>query len=252
MSPLLSLLLACTGPALDPPAAPPRPSSGEARVTAGFVDAHAHPASLGRHLTQLRLNDLPTLAATLAAVQAAAPTGEGWLRGRGWDQNDWTDHSGWPTAAALDAVVADRPVALRRVDGHATWLNTAGLQAAGITAETPDPEGGRILRDAAGAPTGVLIDAAVDLLPPAPPPSPEERRRQLEHALEVIAATGLTGVHDMGVSDATLATYTALDEAGTLELRIFAYLDPTAAAVDRLATEGPWCGRRLCVVGVKA
>ncbi|MFT4975321.1 MAG: putative amidohydrolase YtcJ [Myxococcota bacterium] len=244
---LLPLLLACT----HRPTAPPTPAPIEV-VTAGFVDAHGHPAGLGRSLTQLQLRDLPSLQATLAAVSTASETGEGWLLGRGWDQNDWPDHDGFPTAAQLDASVSERPVALRRVDGHATWLNTAGLAAAGITAETPDPEGGRIIRGPDGAPSGVLVDAAAGLIPAQPEPSLTERRRQLILGLDAIAAVGLTGVHDMGVGDAGLAAYEALDAEGVLKVRIFAYLSPDAAAVERLVANGPWCGTRLCVVGVKA
>jgi len=237
------------------PVATPAPQSeavGVRWVAPGLVDAHAHPQSLGRHLGQLRLNGLPTRAATLAAVAAAAPADDGWVRGRGWDHTDWTDHDGgFPSAADLDTLFPDRPVALRRVGGHATWVNTAALAAAGITADTPDPEGGRILRDPTGEATGVLIDAAGDLLPKAPSPSPETLRQQLALGLEVMASTGLTGAHDMGVSDATLSLYEQMDAEGALRLRIFAYLNPDAEAVARLKAEGPWCGRRLCVVGVK-
>jgi len=183
-------------------------------------------------------------------VAARAALGEGWLLGRGWDQNDWADHSGFPTASHLDAHTGERPTALSRVDGHALWLNSAGLEAAGITAQTPDPPGGRILRDEAGAPTGVLVDAAIGLLS-LPDATLAERRAELERGLAAIAASGLTGVHAMGVSDLSLEAYEALDNEGALEVRIFAYLGPNTTAADRLRTEGPWCGTRLCVVGIK-
>jgi predicted amidohydrolase YtcJ len=245
-----------------PPAAPPIPvavspappatTPGTVWVAPGLVDAHAHPQGLGRHLSWLRLNDIPTKAATLEAIAQAASEGEGWLVGRGWDHTDWPDHDGsWPTAAQLDAITGDRPVALRRVDGHSTWVNSAALAAAGITAQTKDPEGGRILRDPAGEPSGILVDEAIALLPKQPEPSDAELRRQLEQALAAIAATGLTGVHDMGTSDRTLALYEALGQEGKLPVRIFAYLDPDAEAVARLKADGPWCGPRHCVVGVK-
>jgi len=217
-------------------------------VTPGLIDAHAHPAGLGRKLAELDLSGTTSLADVQTRVAQAATEGEGWLSGRGWDQNDWEDHEGWPGAELLDRT--SRPVALRRVDGHALWLNTAGLEAAGITAETPDPPGGRILRHDSGAPTGVLIDTAVGLVE-LPRPSDAENRRRLVEALDHIAATGLVGVHDMGVSDATLAHYTELAEAGELPIRIFAYLDPGAEAVARLKSEGPWQVGLLRVVGVK-
>ena len=218
------------------------------RVTPGLVDAHAHPAGLGRKLAELDLSGTASLGEVKTLVARAATEGEGWLSGRGWDQNDWEDHDGWPTAADLDHT--DRPVALRRVDGHALWVNSAGLAAAGITAETPDPDGGRVLRDDEGAPTGVLIDTAVGLVD-LPRPGVEEQRRRLVQALDHIAAAGLVGVHDMGVSDQTLALYEELAAQGQLPIRIWAYLDPGAEAVERLKAEGPWAVGRLEVVGVK-
>lgn len=238
--------------AVSPSGTPHATSPGTVWITPGLVDSHAHPQGLGRHLSWLRLNDIPTKAATLDAIQQAAGEGEGWLVGRGWDHTDWSDHDGsWPTAAQLDAIVEDRPVALRRVDGHSTWVNSAGLTAAGITSETRAPEGGRILRDAAGNPSGVLVDEAISLLPRQPAPSDTEFRRQLERALAEIAATGLTGVHDMGTSDRTLALYETLGQERAMPIRIMAYLDPDADAVAKLKAEGPWCGPRHCVVGVK-
>ncbi|MCO4859945.1 amidohydrolase family protein, partial [Herbaspirillum sp. WGmk3] len=86
-----------------------------------------------------------------------------WLRGRGWNQENWK-LGRFPTAAELDAVVSDRPVWLERVDGHAGWANTRALALAGITKATPDPVGGKIVRDANGEATGVLVDTAQDLL----------------------------------------------------------------------------------------
>ncbi len=218
-------------------------------VSPGLIDAHGHPSGLGSSLAQLDLRGTTSLAEVQQRVDEAAQTGEGWLTGRGWDQNDWSDHQGWPLAAHLDHV--DRPVALRRVDGHATWLNSAGLREAGISASTPDVEGGMILRDHDSLrPLGILVDTAVGLLE-LPRPSPAEHERRLRLALQEIAATGLVGVHDMGVSDATLDIYTRLDAAGELPVRIWAYLDPEAEAVQRLESEGPWGGHKLQVVGVK-
>lgn len=222
-------------------------------VTAGFVDAHGHPSGLAKRRLQLDLTGAPTLAETLERVRRWAAThDQGWILGRGWDQNDWSDapEGGWPTAAALDDVT-DRPTVLRRVDGHAAWLNSTALAAAGIDATTPDPEGGRILRDARGVPTGVLIDAAMGLYEVEAPPA-DVQQRALEEALDELAAAGLTGVHDMGVSDALLARYAALDTRGALPIRIWAYLDPDADATQRLLSEGPWGTDRLRVVGIKA
>jgi predicted amidohydrolase YtcJ len=218
-------------------------------VTAGFVDAHAHPAGLGRMRALLDLTGATTYREVLDRVSSAS--GSGWVEGRGWDQNDWTDHADWPTAADLDTIVPDRPVALRRVDGHALWVNSAALAAAGIGKDTPDPEGGRILRHPDGTPRGVLVDTAMDLVR-SPDPGEAEKERRLREALVEISLTGLTGVHDMGVDDATLAIYERLDADGKLPVRIWAYLDRDAKAAEKLLAQGPWRGDRLAVVGIKA
>jgi predicted amidohydrolase YtcJ len=220
-------------------------------ITPGFVDAHAHPMALGKLLSELDLIGLDTYAATLAKVSEVA-AGDGWLTGRGWDQTDWSDPppGDWPRAADLDAVVPDRPVALRRVDGHATWVNSEALRLSGIDASTPDPQGGRILRNPDGSPSGILVDYAIDLLAD-PEPDRATRERWLTRAVEEIAAVGLTGIHAMGMGDESLAVYTTFDEEERLPVRIWAYVSPDTEAEARLAREGPWSGHHLEVVGVK-
>ncbi|MCP4807361.1 MAG: amidohydrolase [Proteobacteria bacterium] len=214
-------------------------------VTPGLIDAHAHPGGLGRKLAELDL--VGTVSIAEVAERVAGAEGTGWLSGRGWDQNDWEGHDGWPTASDLDHV--DRPVALRRVDGHALWLNSAGLAAAGITADTASPDGGRIVRTSDGAPTGVLIDTAMGLVD-LPAPDAAEKERRLRTALDEIVSTGLVGVHDMGVTDEGLALYESM--ADELPIRVWVFLDPEAEAVERLCETGPWGSGRLRVVGVKA
>lgn len=220
-----------------------------ALITPGMVDAHGHPASFGRKLDEIDLTGTVSLAAALDVVRGRLDQ-PGWLTGRGWDQNDWPGQA-WPTAADLDAVAGDRPAALRRVDGHAIWVDSAVLRLAGIDATTPDPPGGRILRDAAGAPTGVLVDNAVDLVK-LPDPDAATRRRRIEAALAGIAAEGLTGVHAMGESDADLAIYEALAAEDRLPVRVVVYVPPEGEAAKRLLATGPWTVGRLAVVGVKA
>src|SRR5947209_1024620 len=116
-------------------------------VMPGLTDAHGHLYGLGLSLDTVNVIGAPSYADVIARVreraQRAAP-GE-WILGRGWDQNRWPDKQ-FPTAAPLDAAVSDHPVWIRRVDGHAGIANTAAMRAAGITAATPDPEGGRLLR----------------------------------------------------------------------------------------------------------
>ena len=148
-------------------------------VVPGLQDAHGHFLGLGASLTTLDLRDTPSVASITAkvAARAAGQAAGRWVVGRGWDQNDWPVKS-WPTRQDLDAVAADTPVVLKRIDGHAAWANTKALALAGITADTRDPDGGRLLRDSAGRPTGVLIDTAQRLVERhIPPPSPRRDRR---------------------------------------------------------------------------
>ena len=166
-------------------------------VIPGFNDSHAHLYGLGKSLVQIDLMGTATVEEALDRVRDGAadvPAGE-WIEGRGWDQNDWPVIE-YPTRDLLDAAVPDHPVFLRRVDGHAAWANSKALEMAGITADTPDPAGGEILRDAAGEPTGVLIDNAMDMFADAiPSPSPAEIRRRIAKGVEHCLAHGLSLIH---------------------------------------------------------
>jgi len=196
-----------------------------ASVTPGLTDAHCHLYSLGLDLESVSVRALPSEADVVKVIADAAktrPAGE-WLIGRGWDQNRWPGQQ-FPTHATLDAI-ADRPVLLRRVDGHAAWVNARALAAAKITKATPDPKGGKILRDAAGEPTGVLIDnaqALVDSVVPAA--SAAVRERRIRAAAQKAIAVGLTGVHEMGIEQETADVYKKLAAANQLPLRVYAFL----------------------------
>src|SRR6185295_7294835 len=134
-------------------------------VVPGLTDAHVHVEGLGASLETLDLVGAATLAEARRRVAARVRTlkaGE-WLIGRGWDQNDWPGQQ-FPTAADLDRVAAGHPVYLTRIDGHAGWASSKALTLAGIDAKTADPPGGRLIRDAAGVPTGVLVDGAQALV----------------------------------------------------------------------------------------
>ncbi len=115
-----------------------------------------------------------------------------WLRGAGWNQVIWK-LGRFPLASELDAVVSDRPAVLERVDGHALWLNSAALRAAGITRDTADPVGGRIERDADGNPSGVLVDKAMDLMDPVLP--------RPDAAESMSCAQGGAGAYEFGGID---------------------------------------------------
>lgn len=206
-------------------------------VTPGLIDAHCHLYGLGSDLDSVSVRDRASEAAAVAVLREAAaalPAGEPVI-GRGWDHNRWPG-GGWPTAASLDAALGDRPAYVERVDGHALWLNSAALAAAGITQATRDPAGGKLLRDARGAPTGVLIDAAMSLARP-PAASAAVRERRIKAAAARAVAAGLTGVHEMGIDDATAAVYRTLAAADQLPLRVYAFRtgDPGDLASLRVA-----------------
>ncbi|HKX91768.1 MAG TPA: amidohydrolase family protein [Sphingomicrobium sp.] len=191
----------------------------------GLIDAHGHVMGLGFSALQLDLvgsRSLEDLKQRLSAYAAANPDAP-WIIGRGWNQELWPDKR-FPTAADLDSVASDRPVVLERVDGHATVVNSAALKAAGVTAATRDPVGGKLERDARGNPTGLLIDAAADLVgKKIPEPTAAQRDAALAKAQELLLASGLTAVADMGTS---LAEWTAMQRAGTsgrLKMRILSY-----------------------------
>ena len=170
-------------------------------VVPGLVDAHGHVLGLGFSLRRVNLREAPTFQDVVSRVQGqAARQGAGsWILGRGWDQSLWPGRQ-FPHHGELSAAVPDHPVLVTRVDGHAALANAAALALAGITAATPDPDGGRILHDEQGEPTGVLIDNAIGLVREAvPPPDREEQIQALELAVKHLAAQGLTAVHDAGV-----------------------------------------------------
>lgn len=227
-----------------------------ATIVPGLIDAHGHVAGLG--FSQLRADLVGTRskAEVVERLQRFArelPAG-GWLIGRGWDQNDWPEQA-FPTAADLDAAFPDRPVWLERVDGHAGWANSAALKAIRRdVAGTWQPDGGQILRDAAGRPTGVFVDAAMELVDAVvPPPDDATAERALTLGMQAAVRHGLTGVHDMGVSLRDLQRYRRLADAGRLPLRIHAMADGDREALAWLCEAGVYRhdGGRLQMRGVK-
>lgn len=193
-------------------------------VLPGLVDAHAHVAGLGTALARLRLEHTKSadeIAKLVKEAVAGRPPGT-WIQGRGWDQNDWPTQA-FPTRAVLDRVAPDHPVWLRRIDGHAGWANSKAIELAGVTKETRDPSGGRVLRAADASPSGVFVDRAMDLIEAkVPPPTYEETRAAILRAAEHCTRLGLTAVHDAGIDTATLAVYREI--APELPLRVFAML----------------------------
>jgi predicted amidohydrolase YtcJ len=221
----------------------------------GLCDAHGHPVLLGRSLLEVDLRDAGSAAECVARVaeRAEAAPGRGWIRGRGWDQNRWPG-AAFPTSRELTAAVPDRPALLLRVDGHCGWANDAALRAAGIDDRTPDPPGGRIVRDARGA-VAVLVDAALErVLRAVPRSAPDDDDRALAAGLDACARAGLTEVHDAGVGPDVLASYRRLAAAGRLPVRAYVMLDgqvPLDELDRRIAERGPGEQGRLRVHAVK-
>jgi len=166
----------------------------------GLVDAHIHVEWLGEALGQLDLRHLDRneIIAAVAARAATVPPGS-WIRGGGWDESFFAPAT-LPTATDLHGATTRHPVLLTRIDHHAVWANGPALAAAGIDASATDPSGGRFVRDPAGRPTGVAIEAAMAPLLAAIPAATKQSRKEAIHlALSRCAAWGLTTVHDAGI-----------------------------------------------------
>ena len=220
----------------------------------GLIDAHGHVFDLGSQTVEIQLSDTQSVAEAQARIRAyaAANAQRPWLLGAGWNQVTWK-LGRFPLASEIDAVVADKPVVLDRVDGHAKWLNTKALQAAGITQSTADPPGGRIERDAAGHPTGVLVDKAMLLVEKViPQPSGAELRDALKAALSHMNSVGLTGVGDAGINAAQAAVYRQMADEGLLTVRIYAMIRDTGADFRALSSRGPLIGYAHDTLNIRA
>jgi len=222
----------------------------------GLIDAHVHVMGVGIAALTLDLSDTNSLDEALAKIRAFAAENEArpWILGRGWNQEKW-GLGRFPTAAELDSVVSDRPVYLERVDGHAGWANTLAMQAAGITAATKSPSGGRIERlPGSQAPSGVFVDGAGDLMARAiPAPRPNERDLAFAEAQKVLNRFGITAVADMGTSIEDWQAFRRAGDAGALTLRIMAYASgPENMDLIAGARPSPWLyDDKLRLNGVK-
>ena len=167
----------------------------------GLIDAHGHVMGLGFQQLNVNLMGINSLEATLDTLKnyAEANPDLEWIQGRGWNQTLWEENE-FPTAEDIDKVISDRPVWLSRVDGHAGWGNSLALRMAGISKDTPDPQGGKVIRDGSGKATGVFIDAAQGFVESEiPAPTEKEQKLALEKAYAQMAKMGITSVHDAGV-----------------------------------------------------
>jgi predicted amidohydrolase YtcJ len=214
---------------------------GGRTVIPGMVDAHAHLLGLGQSLRTVNLFGAKSYDEVIARVveRAKGLQAGQWLQGRGWDQNQWGD-TRFPTHEALSRAVPNNPVWLTRVDGHAGLANAAALRAAGVTAASVDPSGGRIERAAAGEPTGVFIDNAKSLVERSiPAPSREDTRRAIREAIGESQRWGLVGLHDAGESRATIDLMEEMAKAGEIPFRLYVMIGDDSAAVAHYLQRGP-------------
>lgn len=221
----------------------------------GLIDAHLHVMGLGFASLTLDLSGTRSLAEAQAKIAAYAQANpdRAWITGGGWNQELW-GLGRFPTAAELDAVAGGRPVWLERVDGHAGWASSAALVAAGVTAATKDPAGGRVERLTGGKPAGVLVDNAKALVERVlPAPRGSDRDLAFEAAQRLLVARGITAVADMGTTIEDWQAFRRAGDSGRLQLRIMSY----AAGVDAMnliagSEPSPWLyDDRLRLTGVK-
>jgi predicted amidohydrolase YtcJ len=211
-------------------------------VIPGMIDSHGHLTGLGSALRTVDLVGTRSYDAVIERVARRAgqvPAGT-WVVGRGWDQNDWPD-TRFPTHDRLSAAVSAHPVVLTRIDGHALLANARAIQLAGITRTTPDPAGGRIMRDAQGEATGVFVDNAMSLLRRAvPAETRNETRDGVRMAMRELNRLGLTGIHDAGVGCDAIRLYEEMARAQELTARNYVMIAGGATAcLDEMLKLGP-------------
>ena len=209
----------------------------------GWIDAHAHISGLGSTLETLNVERMSKEAIGKAVAEVAQKTPAGdWIVGRGWDEGYFAKRED-PTAADLDPMTSQHPVVLSGIGEHSVWVNSRALERAGVTAETPDPPGGRIVRDAEGHATGLLLEEAQKLVTAVMPNANTEatRERRIRAALDQYVRWGLTGVQDAGTELEDIAILKRLLKNGELPIRVYAmaYGD---AAIEHYLKNGPEIG----------
>jgi predicted amidohydrolase YtcJ len=193
-----------------------------AMLLPGFIDTHVHFATGGSSLASVQLRDAQTTDVFVQRIADHAATlepGE-WILDGAWDHEHWGGEL--PTRDWIDSVTPDNPVWIYRLDGHMALANSIALELAGVDADTPDVEGGEIVRDEDGRPTGILKDNAMALVTQAvPAPGEAQLDRQIRAAMDYVASHGVTTVHDMGDDFVSMAAYRRLHAAGELKTRIY-------------------------------
>lgn len=223
-----------------------------ATVIPGLTDSHVHMRGLGDLLDSIDLRGVSSIEDVARRVRekaAALPPGT-WIRGRNWDQTNWGGK--FPVAADLDKAAPNHLVALFRVDGHASWVNTKALEVGGVTKATQDPKGGQIIRDVSGNPTGVLVDRAQGLVTRKIPALTDEQvEAYLARAAKECARFGMTTVHDAGCSRSEIDAYRRLIAKNKLPVRVFAMIGGAGDLWEEYLKRGPEIGDKLTVRCIK-
>ncbi len=224
-----------------------------ATIVPGLIDSHVHMQGLGDSLETLDLRGITSEAQAVAMVRDALKDhkpGE-WIRGRAWDQNLFSDKQ-FPTKDALSKAAPDNPVALTRVDGHALWVNQKALDLADVNGSTPDPPGGKIIRNTGNQPAGVLVDRAQGLVASKiPKPTAEEVERHIARAAKECARLGMTSVHDAGMGPAELAAYRTLIAKHQLPVRVNAMIGGVGPLWEEYKKHGIEVGPYLTIRSIK-
>ena len=211
-------------------------------VIPGIIDSHVHVHELGADALKADLTGAQSIADMVARLQAfyPSPTADQWLIGQGWDEGVWGS-KGYPDRAELDAAFPDHPVKLESLHGFAGFYNGKALAIAGIDRDTADPEVGNILRREDGEPTGVLLTLAQGLVNRhVPEPGPEQTEAAILRGLEIMAAEGVTSVHEAGMDAQRVAAFQALAQQGELPIRVYGMLDGNDdALMETWFSQGP-------------
>ena len=216
----------------------------------GFIDAHCHFTGFATDMWKCELVGTTSFEEVITKIKAYSTHAPmQWIYGRGWDQNDWPVKE-YPDKKILDSLFPDRPVFLKRIDGHAALVNQTALDMSGVTAATRINGGSIELEN--GKPSGILIDNAMDIVENKIPLLNDSlAKKYFTDAQQLCFAVGLTGVHDCGISEHTIDLVDAEQKAGHLKMKIFALLSDSAQYYERWISKGPYITERLHVGGFK-
>ena len=220
-------------------------------IVPGIIDAHCHFYGLGLNQQVVDLVGAKSLEEALervVAFQKERPSNR--IQGRGWDQNDW-ENKEFPTKKELDKLFPDIPVVLQRIDGHAYWVNQAALDLANIDRSTK-VDGGTIVKDNKGNPTGILVDGPMTLIDAVlPQPTRAMQIQALKDAEQICFDNGLTTVNDAGLDRSVIELIDSLQQAGKLNIRVYAMVSNTPGNLDHFLNKGVIKTNKLNVCSIK-